>query len=312
MNEADSERADFYLGVPSVIVERASKGGSIGVRSEPVIAFHGTLKELQLFASSQKRRVHWWNYLIGLWEEIGGIGWVSVLVGDMRKSWESIPRPLAIARPVDTFHHVLLPFNSRRHFDFFEDRLSWEDKKASAIFRGSTTGDLWGPGGRGLLVKRWVKSSKVNIGFSKISNTRVPKTLIKGEIAKAKQLQYRMIVSVEGNDVASGLKWQMASRSVVAMCKPRVVSWFREDALIPWIHYVPLEESYSDLVEKLDWVNSNPKKSSDIVSAANSYCAKFMNTSREREVAKEVLRDYISLTIPASKMAPNTHRDSMV
>ena len=50
-----------------------------------------------------------------------------------------------------------------------------------------------------------------------------------------------MIVSVEGNDVASGLVWQLLSSSAVLMPPPMVVSWAMEDLLVPWTHYVPLQ-----------------------------------------------------------------------
>jgi len=46
-------------------------------------------------------------------------------------------------------------------------------------------------------------------------------------------VKYKYILSIEGNDVASGLKWQLYSNSVVFMRKPKIVSWAMEDKLIP-------------------------------------------------------------------------------
>ena len=39
------------------------------------------------------------------------------------------------------------------------------------------------------------------------------------------QLKYKYILMLEGNDVATGLKWQLISNSVVFMARPTCVSF---------------------------------------------------------------------------------------
>ena len=41
-----------------------------------------------------------------------------------------------------------------------------------------------------------------------------------------------------------GLKWQLASNSVVFMARPSVVSFLMEDELVPYVHYIPVKVSY--------------------------------------------------------------------
>ena len=62
----------------------------------------------------------------------------------------------------------------------------------------------------------------------------------------AKELKYKYLLSLEGNDVSSSLKWMLYSNSVVFMRNPRIVSWIMEDHLEPYIHYIPLNDDFNN------------------------------------------------------------------
>ncbi len=51
---------------------------------------------------------------------------------------------------------------------------------------------------------------------------------------------------LEGNDVASGLKWALLSQSVVMMPPPQHTSWAMEELLQPWVVRVILFYSTCD------------------------------------------------------------------
>ena len=53
-------------------------------------------------------------------------------------------------------------------------------------------------------------------------------------------LKYKILISLEGNDVSSGLKWMLLSNSVVLMPPPSRTSWAMEELLEPYVHYVPM------------------------------------------------------------------------
>ena len=61
---------------------------------------------------------------------------------------------------------------------------------------------------------------------------------VKGKCNISKFLQYKYILSIEGNDKDSGLNWKLNSNSLVLMAKPRVTSWLMETKLIPNYHYI--------------------------------------------------------------------------
>jgi hypothetical protein len=77
-------------------------------------------------------------------------------------------------------------------------------------------------------------------------------------------LQYKALIMLEGNDVSSGLKWGLLSNSVVMMPRPKFSSWAMEDFLVPWVHYVPLEESLNDVERKMEWILDHPKEAQEI------------------------------------------------
>ena len=67
---------------------------------------------------------------------------------------------------------------------------------------------------------------------------------------------HRYHLSLEGNDVATDLKWKLASGSLVLMPPPTKEGWLMEGRLQPWIHYVPLD-SPEDVDVKLRWCRDN-------------------------------------------------------
>ena len=81
-----------------------------------------------------------------------------------------------------------------------------------------------------------------------------PKVLLKAH------LPYKFILSLEGNDVASNLKWVMSSNSVAVMPKPKFETWFMEGTLKPNVHYIEIADDYSDVEEKLKYSILTPSK----------------------------------------------------
>ena len=77
-------------------------------------------------------------------------------------------------------------------------------------------------------------------------------------------LQNKGIIMIEGNDVSSGLKWALFSKSVVLTQKPTFTSWAMEELLEPWVHYIPIADDLSDVDEKVQWMIDNDEKANAI------------------------------------------------
>ena len=109
------------------------------------------------------------------------------------------------------------------------------------------------------------------------------------KLTKEEQLRYRYTLSLEGNDVATDLKWKLASGSLVLMPPPTKEGWLMEGRLQPWVHYVPLD-SPADVAVKLAWCRRNPAWAHGIALNATRYMARFAQPAAERAVISGVLR----------------------
>ncbi|GAF01816.1 hypothetical protein JCM21142_433 [Saccharicrinis fermentans DSM 9555 = JCM 21142] len=110
------------------------------------------------------------------------------------------------------------------------------------------------------------------------------------------QLNYKFILSLEGNDVATNLKWIMSSHSVAVMPTPKYETWFMEGTLIPDYHYIHIKDDYSDLNDKLNYYIHHPEKTEEIRKNANKYIHQFKNKEREDLISLLVLQKYFFKT----------------
>jgi hypothetical protein len=110
------------------------------------------------------------------------------------------------------------------------------------------------------------------------------------------QLQYKYILAMEGNDVASNLKWVFSSNSLCFMTRPRYETWFMEGRLEAGRHYVLLRDDYADLEEKIRYYEQNPDEALGIIGAANDWVKQFQNPVSEMLVSILVLWRYFYLS----------------
>lgn len=109
-------------------------------------------------------------------------------------------------------------------------------------------------------------------------------------------LKYKFIMALEGNDVASNLKWVMSSNSLAVMPKPTCETWFMEGTLIPNYHYVEIAEDLSDLVERVTYYLEHPEEAEAIIRHANEYVQQFWDNEREDLISLGVLQRYFMQT----------------
>ena len=107
---------------------------------------------------------------------------------------------------------------------------------------------------------------------------------------------YQFVVSVEGIDVATNLKWIMASNSLCLMRRPRFETWFMEGSLVPGYHYVELADDHSDLPEKVRYYQNHPEQAEAIIANANRYVEKFFDQQMEQTIALLVIQKYLHLS----------------
>ncbi|MFT3741002.1 MAG: glycosyl transferase family 90 [Breznakibacter sp.] len=195
------------------------------------------------------------------------------------------------SRPVqpDNANSILMKLNEIRHFLFVHDPIKFEHKKDLLVFRGKVYQKH-----RERFLEIYHGHPLCNVGQinkpAKNPNWEVEYMSIK------QQLEYKYILCLEGNDVASNLKWVMSSNSLAVMPVPRFETWFMEGMLIPDYHFVTIKNDYSNLEEKLTYFTANPHKAKQIIANAQRFVAQFNNKKQERIISLLVLKKYFEKT----------------
>jgi hypothetical protein len=229
------------------------------------------------------------------------------------------------SRRVDELQPIVWNLNVNRHYGMlwlvqYLDR-PWEGKRDAAVFRGVLTGLIDGRSDGSIidphmattdfyetcqalercrLVYHHATSLTVD---AKLTNTRdrVPDVLngvqLTGDVlGKMELLAYKGLIILQGNDVASGLKWAMLSQSVVLMPPPTVVSYALEDLLEPFVHYIPLDETLNDIEEKVQWMIDHPQESQQISYRATLWIMDLVfhpdAAHEEQRIRQEILLRY--------------------
>ncbi len=210
--------------------------------------------------------------------------------GDVRE----IPTFPAVvkSRPVaeNNKNSVLLNMDKVRHFVFLKDWIPFRKKKDQVIFRGDVDGKPW----RIRFMETWFGDEACDLGDvgSRIVN---PSWSVK-KLTLYEHLRYKFIMAIEGNDVASNLKWVMSSNSLPVMPRPLFETWFMEGRLIPGYHYVEVKEDFSDLKIQMQYYIENPDKAEEIISHAHEWVDQFKNKKREQIISLLVLQKYFRFT----------------
>ena len=213
----------------------------------------------------------------------------SFLFGDITKI-PSIPS-IVKSRPIagDNSNSVLLKLDKVRHFIFLNDKIPFEKKQNKVIFRGK----IGGKTNRQRFMELYCKHPLCNAGD--IGRHANPAWLASKKTLY-EHLDYKFIMALEGNDVASNLKWIMSSNSIAVMPRPTYETWFMEGTLIPNYHYIEIQPDFSDLEERLNYYINHPEETQQIIENAHRYVAPFKDKKREKIIALMVLQKYFNQT----------------
>ena len=196
------------------------------------------------------------------------------------------------SRPVegDNSNSIILNLNKVRHFLFIRDAKRFQDKKDLLVGRLA----VFQPH-RVRFWEKYFNHPLCDLGHVGKHNV-IHSEWITKRMSIKQQLDYKFILCLEGNDVATNLKWVMSSNSLAVMPRPRYETWFAEGRLIPNYHYIEIKPDYSDLEEQLRYYMEHPDKALQIIENAHRHVAQFMNWKRENFIAAITLKKYFEKT----------------
>ena len=216
---------------------------------------------------------------------------------------ENLPALSKVRRISDEFGSILVPQEYVRHWGEIKNLPSndipWKEKIPSCVWRGTPSGmnqncdpdpEKWE---NPRMMFCHLYKEKYNVGLGQNLEDRWPTDYIKGPLSIREMLEYKYIISISGNDKDSGLNWKLASNSLVMMATPWVESWLMEGLLKPYVHYIPLQEDYRDLEEKLDWCHHHDEECKKIVKNANEFMSQFTDFETEKRLFDRIKQYYL-------------------
>lgn len=190
----------------------------------------------------------------------------------------------------DNANSVVLKLDKLRHFMFVNAPVPFEQKQDRVIFRGKIRSSRV----RKAFIEQFVDHPLVDCGV--VGRDYCPPHWRKPKRTIRQHLDCKFIMALEGNDVASNLKWVMSSNSIAVMTRPTCETWFMEGTLRPDYHYIEVKEDYSDFEEKIRHYMEHPDEARLIVEHAHEYVRQFFDLRRERLISLLVLNRYFQLS----------------
>ena len=165
--------------------------------------------------------------------------------------------------------------------------VKWDDKKNIAFFRGTATGC-----GVNEKTNQRIKLAKLSyllnnknlldaglIGWNyrnKIYNKQLtiinPRKLgfpLLNKVSPDEQAYYKYIIHIDGHVSAYRLTRELYSGSLLLIVKsPKNYSMWFTPLLKEYVHYIPIKEDLSDLIDIIKWCNNNDKKCKEIAKAS--------------------------------------------
>jgi len=211
-----------------------------------------------------------------------------IVFGDVRQVyWQPT---FVKSRPISESNHnnVLLPLHSHRHLTFYKDPIPFEKKSSTAIWRGAAYQSH-----RKTFLS---ETSALNIcNCMDTSRDTVQKNRRSiNYLTPHQHFKHKFIFAIEGNELASNLKWIMSSNSIPVMPQPKYEGWFCESMLEAGRHYIEIKDDFSNINEVLDYYLTYPKECKEIAEEGTIYAANFHNLSRQYALARIVTEEYFS------------------
>ena len=213
---------------------------------------------------------------------------LDFIFGDITKT-QSIPTIVKSRPIINSDDSIILNLNKVRHFHFINDHKKFLNKKNKAVWRGYGENSE----ARQYFLKNYHHISIFNVGQT---GPILDAPWVKNFMSITEQLDYKFIFCIEGVDTATSIKWVMSSNSVCVMPKPKYETWFMEGALQPDVHYIEINDDFSDAEQKIKYFIEHPNKVLKIIKNAQAHVEQFKHAKREKLISLMVLDKYFALS----------------
>lgn len=208
------------------------------------------------------------------------------------------------------------PANKQTFSDIESDMSPWNEKIEKVIWRGSSTDGIDGWGCNSYDKANWKtfpRGALVNLsnqypdlidakftGFycytpDYMKDFFYKKGVVGNFLSRRDQINYKYQVSPDGNVCTyPGLQWRLYSGCLLFKPKSNHLQWF-ENGLQPYVHYIPVNNDFSDLVDKINWAKNNDEEAELIAQNARKFAQTFITYDMNLKYLYLVLLRYASL-----------------
>lgn len=122
----------------------------------------------------------------------------------------------------------------------------------------------------------WIGNTQTNltrqIFFSKFKNENIiecihfdpsDKTTINNFVTLEDHCKYKYLIDLQGNGYSGRIKYLLFTGRPLII-QDRKFKTFYHSQLIPYEHYIPVKEDFSDLIAKINWLEENPEAAIEI------------------------------------------------
>ena len=115
------------------------------------------------------------------------------------------------------------------------------------------------------------------------------------------QSQYKYIIDIDGGLGSSRRIAMLQTGSVPLLTESH---WFctHNKLLVPWVHYVPIAEDFSDLLDKVRWLREHDDYARSIVEHASAFADAYLTKQAAKEQFAAILSRYADLQAPDVKL----------
>lgn len=191
------------------------------------------------------------------------------------------------------------------------EKYPWITKLDKAVWRGASTGHIpnypyWRQLPRAKLVQYSLDyptliDAGINEQFSVRNSTEMEEMKFNGFYKDRIEMQefqkYKAIVDIDGNSWSSRFPELLCMNSVVLKVTPGWVDYFYMDEVQPWVHYIPVNDNLTNLLDMVHMVidPSRENQMRTIVENANAWCQTKMTPSQMSVDMSWIMASYVEL-----------------
>jgi len=170
-----------------------------------------------------------------------------------------------------------------------DNDIKFEEKKPMCIYRGDiNNGSVHNfkeyHNKNGLNQRKYLKKIKDKINYFDFSDDY--KNI-------KEQLQYKYILDVDGHtNTWDATIWKLYSNSVLLKTDSVWKQWYYDD-LIPWVHYIPVKNDFSDLNDRIEWCKIHDKECKEIIQNSRKFVIEKLNWDKVQQNTINIFKNYL-------------------